>query len=79
MEERSTTVPFCSIRHRDGFPDDKHLSAENKQPASKEQQCFERNHHPKMENFQKIWLQKLANEGLITPYSGSKGLEIFHY
>lgn len=80
MEERSTTIPFCYIRHRDGFPDDEHLSVENKQPVSKEQRCFfERNHQPKMENFQKIWLKKLAKEGLITVYSSSKVLEIFHY
>lgn len=60
MEERSTTIPFCYIRHRDGFPDDKHLSAENKQSVSKEQWCFERNRQPKMEILQKICLKKLA-------------------
>lgn len=79
MEDRSTAIPFCSIRHRDDFPDDKHLSVENKQPVSKEQWCFERNHQPKMENFQKIYLKNLANDGLFTAYSSSKALEIFHY
>lgn len=79
MEERSTTIPFCYIRHRDDFPVDKHLSVENKQPVSEEQWCFERNHQPKPENFQKIWLKKLENEGLFTAYSSSKVLEIFLY
>lgn len=68
MEERSVTTPFCYIRHRDGLRDDKHLSAENKQPVSKEKQCFERNHKPKMESFQKIQLKKQEKEGLITVY-----------
>lgn len=66
MEERSITTPFCYIRHRDGLRDDKHLSVLNKQPVSKEQQCFERNHKPKMESFQKIQLKKQEKEGLIT-------------
>lgn len=68
MEERSITTPFCHVRHRDGLRDDKHLSAENKQPVSKEQQCFERNHKPKMGSFQKTQLKKQEKEGLNTVY-----------
>lgn len=68
MEERSITTPFCCIRHGDGLRDDKPLSAENKQPVSQEQRCFERNHKPKTESFQKIQLKKQEKEGLITVY-----------
>lgn len=66
MEERSTTTPFCCVRHRDGLRDDNPLSVENKQPVSKEQECSERNHKPKMESLQKIQLKKQEKEGLIT-------------
>lgn len=67
-EKRSIITPFCYIRHRDGPRDDNHLSAENKQPVSKEQQCFERNQKPKKESFQKVQLKKKEKEGLITVY-----------
>lgn len=48
--------------------DDNPLSVENKHPVSKEQECFERNHKPKMESLQKIQLKKQEKEGLITVY-----------
>lgn len=49
MEERST-IPFCHIEHRDGFPDDKHLSAESKNSlCQRNNSALRWNHQPKTE------------------------------
>lgn len=59
-------LPFVVWDTGMALRDDNPLSVENKQPVSKEQECFERNHKPKMESLQKIQLKKQEKEGLIT-------------